>query len=104
KRIVVEKKQSGNHAPHMNMQRPHGPNNRQAGSPGGRFNRNAPLTKREEKEIDQKEIQDKIKETQAKLAGSGGRGKSLKAKYRKQKREEAADNMGEEVANNKLLV
>jgi translation initiation factor IF-2 len=104
KRIVVEKKPSGNHPPHINIQRPHGPNNRPAGSPGGRFNRNAPLTKREEKEIDQKEIQDKIKETQAKLAGSGGRGKSLKAKYRKQKREEAADNVGEEVANNKLLV
>ena len=31
-----------------------------------------------DKEIDAKEIQDKIKETQAKLAGSGGRGKSLK--------------------------
>ena len=104
KRIVVEKKPSGNHPPHINIQRPHGPNNRPAGPQGGRFNRNAPLTKREEKEIDQKEIQDKIKETQAKLAGSGGRGKSLKAKYRKQKREEAADNVGEEVANNKLLV
>ncbi len=105
KRIVVEKKPSGNHPPHINVQRPqHGPNNRPGGSPGGRFNRNAPLTKREEKEIDQKEIQDKIKETQAKLAGSGGRGKSLKAKYRKQKREEAADNVGEEITNNKLLV
>ena len=103
KRIVVEKKPSGNHPPHINIQRPHGPN-RPAGSPGGRFNRNAPLTKREEKEIDQKEIQDKIKETQAKLAGSGGRGKSLKAKYRKQKREEAADSVGEEITNNKLLV
>ena len=72
---------------------------------GRRFNRNAPApTRREEKEIDQKEIQDKIKETQAKLAGSGGRGKSLKAKYRKAKREEAAENVGEEVADNKLQV
>ena len=60
--------------------------------------------RREEKEIDQKEIQDKIKETQAKLAGSGGRGKSLKAKYRKAKREEAAENIGEEVTDNKLQV
>ena len=86
KRIIVEKKPApGNHPPRPNIQRPNG-NNRPA--PGGRFNnRNTPATRREEKEIDQKEIQDKIKETQAKLAGSGGRGKSLKAKYRKQKRE-----------------
>ncbi|MEO9004445.1 MAG: translation initiation factor IF-2 [Ginsengibacter sp.] len=103
KRIVVEKKQTGSHPPHGNIQRPHTPG-RAAGPPGGRFNRNAPITKREDKEIDQKEIQDKIKETQAKLAGSGGRGKSLKAKYRKQKREEASENIGEEATNNKLLV
>ena len=111
KRIVVEKKHpSGDHPPrpagqhpqgqHAQGQRPQG-QNRPA---GGRFNRNAPTTRREEKEIDQKEIQDKIKETQAKLAGSGGRGKSLKAKYRKQKREEASENTGEEVTDNKLQV
>jgi len=109
KRIIVEKKPSGNHqptahAPHPNNQRPHGPQNRPGPMPPGRFNRNAPQIRREEKEIDQKEIQDKIKETQAKLAGAGGRGKSLKAKYRKQKREEAAENIGEEATNNKLLV
>ena len=46
---------------------------------------------REQKEIDKKEIQDKIRETQAKLAGSGGRGKSLKAKYRRAKRDEVSD-------------
>ncbi len=49
-----------------------------------------------DKEIDQKEIQKKIQETQAKLAGSSGRGKSLKAKYRKAKREEMAEQMGNE--------
>ena len=82
-----------------NFQRPQSPR------PPARFNRNAPPpSRREEKEIDQKEIQDKIKETQAKLAGAGGRGKSLKAKYRKAKREEAAENVGEEVADNKLQV
>jgi len=102
KRIIVEKKPGGDHhqPSRPNIQRPHVPNRQ----PAGRFNRNAPASKREEKEIDQKEIQDKIKETQAKLAGSGGRGKSLKAKYRKQKREEAAENAGEEIADNKLLV
>src|SRR6185312_1952549 len=106
KRIIVEKKPFGNHQPHTNAPRPHGGPNRPPapGQGAGRFNRNAPQTRREEKEIDQKEIQDKIRETQAKLAGTGGRGKSLKAKYRKQKREEAAENVGEEVADNKLLV
>ncbi len=116
KRIVVEKKPTSNQPPNRqggpgNFQRPNGPQgggahgpHRPAGAGGGRFNRNAPAVRREEKEIDQKEIQDKIKETQAKLAGSGGRGKSLKAKYRKQKREEAAENVGDEVVDNKLLV
>ena len=107
KRIVVEKKQApdtANRAP-GSFQRPPFQRPQQGGGAGaGRFNRNAPPPKREEKEIDQKEIQDKIKETQAKLAGSGGRGKSLKAKYRKAKREEAAENVGEDVANNKLQV
>ena len=99
KRIVVEKKQQPNQASAGNFQRPQSPR------PPARFNRNAPPpSRREEKEIDQKEIQDKIKETQAKLAGAGGRGKSLKAKYRKAKREEAAENIGEEVADNKLQV
>jgi translation initiation factor IF-2 len=57
---------------------------------------------REQKEIDKKEIQDKIRETQAKLAGSGGRGKSLKAKYRRAKRDEVSETAGEEVQDNKL--
>lgn len=57
---------------------------------------------RDQKEIDKKEIQDKIRETQAKLAGSGGRGKSLKAKYRRAKRDEVADNAGDELQDNKL--
>jgi translation initiation factor IF-2 len=100
KRIVVERKPTTNApGPSGNFQRPQPPR------PPGRFNRNAPVpNRREEKEIDQKEIQDKIKETQAKLAGSGGRGKSLKAKYRKAKREEAAENIGEQVTDNKLQV
>ncbi len=42
-------------------------------------------------EIDAKEIQDKIRETQAKLAGGGARSKNLKAKYRRNKREEMAE-------------
>ncbi len=65
-------------------------------------NRHAP---REAKEIDKKEIQEKIRETQAKLAGAGGRGKSLKAKYRRAKREELAEQAGgDEMQDSKLQV
>lgn len=60
--------------------------------------------RREEKLIDEKEIQEKIRETQARLAGAGGRGKSLKAKIRREKRHEAAEAAGEAVDDNKLLV
>ncbi len=47
---------------------------------------NAPI-----QEIDEKAIQDKIRQTQAKLAGGGGRNKPSKAKYRRSKREEMAE-------------
>jgi translation initiation factor IF-2 len=74
----------------------HQPQNRQGGQ-------RPTFVSREQKEIDKKEIQDKIRETQAKLAGSGGRGKSLKAKYRRAKRDEIAEHAGgEETADNKL--
>jgi translation initiation factor IF-2 len=51
--------------------------------------RNAPVTAQQQ-EIDTKAIQDKIRETQAKLTGST-RSKNLKAKYRRNKRDEAAE-------------
>jgi translation initiation factor IF-2 len=76
---------------------------------GNRFQRpgqgGAAAPRREDKIIDAKEIQEKLKQTQAKLAGAGGRGKSSKAKYRKEKRElfnEAQSNRPEE--GNKLQV
>ncbi|MEO7263506.1 MAG: translation initiation factor IF-2 [Ferruginibacter sp.] len=62
------------------------------------------IAAQKDKTIDAKEIQEKLKQTQAKLAGSGGRGKSLKAKYRKAKREEMADHTGEPIEGNKLQV
>jgi translation initiation factor IF-2 len=75
----------------------------QGGGNRGRNDRNAPRV--EDKEIDQKAIQEKIRETQAKLAGTGGRGKSLKAKYRRAKRDEAADAQGDDMMeDNKLQV
>ncbi len=51
--------------------------------------RNAPVTAQQQ-EIDTKAIQDKIRETQAKLTGST-RSKNLKAKYRRNKRDEMAE-------------
>jgi len=59
-------------------------------------------TRREDKLIDEKEIQEKIKETQAKLAGGGNRGKNLKAKLRREKRQELADAQGDAADDNKL--
>ncbi|MEO6933305.1 MAG: translation initiation factor IF-2, partial [Chitinophagaceae bacterium] len=89
--------------------RPGGFQNRPAGGPSGPRPGAAPgqrpPARREVKEIDAKEIQDKIRETQAKLSGSGGRGKSLKAKYRRAKREEHAEQMGsDDMQDNKLQV
>ena len=75
--------------------------NRQGGARGGG---RGPHTREADKEIDQKAIQEKIRETQAKLAGAGGRGNSKKAKYRRAKRDEAAEAMGEEVIDNRLQV
>ncbi len=75
------------------------------GAGGNRNTGNRPsVGRREDKVIDAKEIQDKLRETQAKLSGGGGRGKSLKAKYRKLKREEMAEQMGEGDETNKLQV
>jgi translation initiation factor IF-2 len=61
------------------------------------------FAKREEKQIDEKEIQRKIQETQAKLSGGGGKGKGVKAKLRRERRHEMADAM-EGTDDNKLQV
>jgi translation initiation factor IF-2 len=84
-----------------------GGQNRPASPGQGAANRFGPRSaekRRDDKEIDQKEIQDKIRETQAKLSGGSGRGKSLKAKYRKAKRDGVADMVGPEGEDNRLLV
>lgn len=85
------------------MQRPGGGGQNRGGAGGnnrggGRFARPA------DKEIDKKEIQDKIRETQAKLSGGGGRGKNIKAKLKRDKRREAAEAMDNEEQDNKLQV
>jgi translation initiation factor IF-2 len=69
---------------------------------GGRFG--APrITPREDKQIDEKEIQRKIQETQAKLSGGTGKGKGLKARLRREKRHEMAD-AADGTVDNKLQV
>jgi translation initiation factor IF-2 len=90
KRIPIDKKGSTPAIEDDRNKHRHGDGNRGGNRPGG-GDRHKTIHKREDKVIDEKEIQEKLRETQAKLAGAGGRGKSLKAKYRKQKREDAAD-------------
>jgi translation initiation factor IF-2 len=66
------------------------PGGRDAGGDRRGAPRNAPPVTAQQQEIDTKAIQDKIRETQAKLTGST-RSKNLKAKYRRNKRDEMAD-------------
>ena len=106
KRIPIEKKEvkredlfkdrrdTGNRPGQFN--RDHRPGDRR----GGRRD----IRKREDKEIDQKEIQEKIRETQAKLSGGASRGKGLKARLRREKRQEMAEAMGETTEDHKLQV
>jgi len=86
----------------MNRGGPFNRDNRQGDRRGGGGRRDT--RRREDKEIDQKEIQEKIRETQAKLSGGGSRGKGLKARLRREKRQEMAEAMGEAVEDNKLRV
>lgn len=92
---------SGPNKPGAASNRPAG--NRPTISKRGPGNDNRP-PHQQDREIDQKAIQEKIKETQAKLTGGSGRGKSLKAKYRREKRQEMADNVGDGVLDNRLHV
>ena len=122
KRIFIEKKEV---KPDNNQNQSRGGDRRQGGGPGGgNFNRGdqrgrtgntgggagtgaggrRPIIRREDKLIDEKAIQEKIRETQAKLSGGGGKGKNLKAKIRREKRQGIADAMGEAAEDNKLQV
>ncbi len=114
KRIPIERRDPSVQRPELFKKRegdrptiqpqPGGGNFRRPGGPQGPNRQGArPFLSREQKEIDKKEIQDKIRETQAKLAGSGGRGKSLKAKYRRAKRDELAEQAGaDDMQDNRL--
>ncbi len=83
KRIIVE----GENKPSRD--------NDKRGRGGNRGNSRNRTRKDEERVVDEKEVQDKIKETQARLAGTS-KSKSAKAKYRKKKREDHAAKAAEE--------
>ncbi len=111
KRIPIEKKETTRREIFINKDTGGGRqgggggfNRGRGGAGGGRGRGAAAGGRREEKLIDEKEIQEKIRETQAKLAGGGGKGKSMKAKIRREKRQELADAQGELVDDNKLRV
>ncbi len=91
--------------------RPSGPGGaggaNRSGGGGNRFgNRpgNALPPRREDKVIDEKEIKEKLKETQARLSGTNRQNKNIKAKLRRDKRKEMNDSMGESTGDNKLMV
>ncbi|MBF8963482.1 translation initiation factor IF-2 [Pontibacter sp. FD36] len=66
------------------------PGQRPGGGPGGRGPRNAPAPRAEKAEVTDKEIQEQIKATLAKLSGGKGGGGN-RAKYRREKRSAIAD-------------
>jgi len=107
KRIPVEKKPEAKTGTGQGQDRNKPGNNRDARR-GGKDNKNGrPGTNRHTaatQEIDAKEIQDKIRETQAKLSGGGVRSKNLKAKYRRNKREEMAEKRAAESAEDGSVI
>jgi translation initiation factor IF-2 len=116
KRIPIEKKEGGTPPAKTTGQggggrfgitKNTGENRGRGGAGGGRFGtpRTGGFGKRgdDNKQIDEKEIQRKIQETQAKLSGGTGRGSKSLKKMRRGKRQEAADAMEGET-DNKLQV
>ena len=100
KRIPIEKKEAERQKP--SIQKGGGAPQRQSGprSGGPRV-----FKKNEVKEIDEKEIQNKIKETQAKLSGGGGsKPKITKSKLRRLKREEMEAGAEDAEGGNKVQV
>ena len=101
-RIPLSKRETPGHQTFVNPDQPSTGFNRGRGGMAGRREREA-FQRRDGQTIDEKEIQKKIQETQAKLSGGGGKGK-MKAKLRREKRQEMAEARGAEVTDNKLQV
>jgi len=93
----------GNNTGNNNANRPdfrNRPNNTGGGYQGNRpnnnFNRNAPANTGPKEEPSEKDIQDQIKATLARLSGAGKSGKfAQRAKFRRQKRDDVAANADE---------
>ncbi len=102
-RIPLSKRESPGHQTFVNNEPGGGGFNRGRGGMAGRREREAQAARRDGQTIDEKEIQKKIQETQAKLSGGGGKGK-MKAKLRREKRQEMAEARGAETVDNKLQV
>lgn len=79
--------------PRKRIQSAGGPPQRGGGGGGGgnRNDRGRSTSGRKTEELSDKEIQDKIKATLAKLSGGGGKGGSQRSKYRKDKRSAKAE-------------
>ena len=87
--------------------RPHpgGQNRPHPGGGGvGRPDHRGPARGREDKVIDEKEIQRKLQETQARLSGGGRGGKNTKARMRRDKRREMAESQHDGEISNLLEV
>lgn len=97
--------QQGGNRQNNNNNRPGGKGNFNRDNRGG-FNRGGGTGHHhEDKEIDQKKIQEKIRETQAKLAGGGGKpGRNNKAKQRRERRQELEAEMNQQNENRVLSV
>ncbi|MFM7671386.1 MAG: translation initiation factor IF-2 [Bacteroidota bacterium] len=103
-RIPLSKRETPGHQTFVNPDQSAGGFSRGRGGMAGRRERDAFTARRADGQtIDEKEIQKKIQETQAKLSGGGGKGK-MKAKMRREKRQEMAEARGAEVTDNKLQV
>lgn len=95
----------GNRPPGTGPSRPHQRRDQRPGGGAGGFGQGAPRRMDGDKEIDKNEIQNKIKETMAKLGGGGGRGRNTKASRRRDKRHEMAEREAKGSADgNKLQV
>ncbi|MEY3351200.1 MAG: hypothetical protein RIQ50_1311 [Bacteroidota bacterium] len=105
KRIPIEKRDVEREKPTIQKGGGGGGGGQRQGGGGGGQRSMRPAKRTEVKEIDEKEIQNKIRETQAKLTGGGGsKAKITKSKLRRLKREEAEAGMEGEDANNKIQV
>jgi translation initiation factor IF-2 len=105
-KVVLNKSGAQQGAKSQGQQKSSAPSNNLTVRPAqpSRFKPEKKGERSENREIDSKEIQEKIRQTQAKLSGGTGKGKSLKAKHRRAKRDEMADAMGNESLDNKLQV